>query len=124
MIRTWIAIWTLLPLVAQAEVSDKIWSVSGMWWSGILFGAVFAFSSYWKWPFLLVALFVSTVMISGVQDMAGDKFMYEAVLAEQGSAYFMHGYLSGLLVTIFALFGIVAKRFRVARSHLTISCTG
>src|SRR5690606_23869561 len=118
MVRKCIAALVLFPLVAQAEVSDKIWSVSGMWVAAIIIGAALALSSYWKWPFLFVALFVSTVMILGIQDMVDDKFMHEAVLAEQEAAYFIHGYLSGLLVTVLALLGIATKRFRVVRNHL------
>ena len=110
MINALLCILIIFPTVAQAEVSDKIWSVSGMWQLSIIVGAILMAGSYWKWPVVLAALLVSFVMASGVYDMAADKFMSQAVIAEQGPDYFVNGYLSAALVPLLALLGAFAKR--------------
>ncbi len=112
MIRALFGILIFFPAVAQAEVSDKIWSVPGMWLFSIIVGAILMAGSYWKWPVVFAALIFSFIMISGIHDMATDKFMYQAVVAEQGRDYFTNGYLSAALLPLLAILGVFARKKR------------
>jgi uncharacterized membrane protein len=104
--RLLILLIALLPLGAFAEVSDKIASIPLMWGQAIVFGGISFFLASKKWWLSLVGFVLFLAMSTGTYDMQSDKFMREAVVKEQGEAYFIIGYISSVIVAFLTASGI------------------
>ncbi|QFT54450.1 hypothetical protein FIU95_07775 [Microbulbifer sp. THAF38] len=107
----------LMSQGVSAEVSDKIPSFVGMWVQAVVFGVVFLFASFKKPWCVLLGLLFSLFLASGFYDMANDRFMYLAVIKEQGELYFLNGYASSFAVGVLALLGLIINRSVNARKN-------
>ncbi|WP_339414555.1 hypothetical protein [Pseudomonas sp. EA_35y_Pfl2_R5] len=101
---------------ANAEVSDKIASVSNMWTVALLSGLVASALTLWKKWFLLLGVAFSALYLSATIDLASDQSLAKAIIAEQGSLYFPQSYITSLipLLMVVASYLYVRKQNRSA----------
>ena len=92
-------------LHANAEVSDKMNSQAGLYFSGFLTGCLLALLIRWsKWANLIAWPLVGLFFYFAYETLA-DPFVGPAIIQEQGVAYVFASYGSGVLVLIGAIYG-------------------
>lgn len=77
----------LLPVVAYAEVSDKLPTIPSLWTHAIILGGLSFLASYIRWWVPLLFLPVSFVFGTGSAAIVTDPHVGPAVIAEQGNIY-------------------------------------
>ena len=87
--------YTVIPRLMFAEVSDKIPSVPELWALGIVCAAIaFCICRYFK-PALVVCVPLALLWVIGVcKELFGDEYFKAAVVGEMG-----YGYLLQVVVT-------------------------
>ena len=76
-----------LPVVAYAEVSDKLPSMAKLWTQAILLGGLSFGASYIRWWLPLIFIPFSFIYGWGSAAIVTDPHVGPAVLAEQGNIY-------------------------------------
>ena len=100
---------------ANAEVSDKIATVSNMWTVALLSGLVASALTLWKKWFLLLGVAFSALYLSAAIDLASDQSLAKAIIAEQGSLYFPQSFITSLI----PLFMVVASCLYIQKKKLS-----
>ncbi len=102
-----------LPLPASAEIADKIASYPSMWGISILASLIIALLSYWKPPFVILAIVVSFFLGASYVDMVLDDHFRRLVVSEMGAGYLISGFCSaGLVLASSAMVVLIRKRRR------------
>ena len=105
-------ILSLFSCSAFAEVADKVQSYPSMWIVGLTLAAVLGALTYFKPPFLVLAIAVSLFLGYGYYDLASDPALRQLILEEKGNSYFLSGYISSSLILVTALSAACLKLFR------------
>jgi hypothetical protein len=99
----------------SAEVMDKEASVEFMWgWcliSVILAYFLYKLHVYWAFIVLPVSLLFPISLLAEIRD----NIMGQAILQEAGAKYFIHAYLSSLVLVICHIFLLVIFRIKQIR---------
>ena len=113
------AVSACYPLIAFAEVSDKIPSISSMLVSSVLIGIGLLFTGRFRW-WLNVFLLLYPIGIIGAHWLDWYEMpMREAIIEEQGLIYFAACATESFLVLTGAIVGLVwgFQRSRLNHSH-------
>lgn len=110
-------IFAAISCNALAEVSDKIASIPGMWFQGLLLGGVAFFLASKAWWLSIVGIAFSIFLLFAVYDMQADENLRRSIILEQGNSYFLHGYSAYSLIAIGSI-GLW-QRFRLRARRLT-----
>lgn len=102
------------PLIAHAEVADKMPSVPSIYaWSALLALVVFG-AARLKWWLVFPASLVPAQALLGIYAIWEDPFMHEAVVAEFGFTYYGALLVQGLVTAIALAIGTWQGRKRHA----------
>ena len=101
------AVSACYPLIAFAEVSDKIPSISSMLVSSVLIGIGLLFTGRFRW-WLNVFLLLYPIGVIGLHISDWNEIpMREAIIEEQGLIYFAVCALFDFLILTGAIVGLV-----------------
>jgi hypothetical protein len=97
---------------ANAEVSDKIASVSNMWAVALIYGLVASALTFWRKWFLLLGVAFSALYLSATVELASDQSLVQAIVAEQGHLYLPQSYITSLIPTFMVITALLWARKR------------
>jgi hypothetical protein len=102
-----------IPLIAAAEVADKIPHVSGVWtWAaGVCIAVIVFFVSWWSVRVGIVTVVCWLIALIWFLHF-DDKVLSDAIYAELGAGYYVHDYLAFLLTPLGVALGWIVRKRR------------
>lgn len=95
------------PIIASAEVSDKIVPIPSILFFGVLIGFGMTLLGRYRWWLNILLLPIPILLIAENISLWNEIDMREALIHEQGLSYFAVLGIQGLLMLIGAISGIV-----------------
>ena len=101
-----------LPEISFAEVSDKVPSITRLWFVASILGILGFFSARYRiWPGILIGL-ISIFFCFAHYSVISDPFVGSAIRNEQGNAYVISVYGSILLMLAPLIAGFLFKNLK------------
>jgi hypothetical protein len=105
--KTLYIVFGCYPMIAFAEVSDKIPSITSVLVVGVLIGCGMIFSGRYRWWLNVLLLPIPILLIAESISLWNETAMRESIIHEQGSIYFGALGMQGVLMLSGAIIGIV-----------------